>query len=250
MAIDMTTVKQIMHNNKEVVKIEDGLGKVLWQKVTEPEYIIYTDEKHYIMGTDTSYIANYFDLGYPWKNTFRIEGKIWYNFVDAWRRLLGIGDKNSNNWESSLQIVSGNSTSCSAIVNGSNIGINNCLKNYSWNWFSIGQRGDRKFSFWTKNQDHDWTQYYNGNMQSQIANTNLMLFEGYENSSDTTWQVSHLQVYDAANTSTWPNTLIHEYWPAIRTSDKQVGLWDSVTNTFIEPIINGNGNILIKEQSA
>ena len=38
MAIDMTTVKQIMHNNKEVVKIENGLGKVLWQKVTGPEW--------------------------------------------------------------------------------------------------------------------------------------------------------------------------------------------------------------------
>lgn len=38
MAIDMTTVKQIMHNNKEVVKIEDGLGKVLWQKQAEPEW--------------------------------------------------------------------------------------------------------------------------------------------------------------------------------------------------------------------
>ena len=37
MAIDMTTVKQIMHNNKEVVKIEDGLGKVLWQKKAEPQ---------------------------------------------------------------------------------------------------------------------------------------------------------------------------------------------------------------------
>ena len=38
MAIDMTTVKQIMHNNKEVVKIEDGLGKILWQKKTGPEW--------------------------------------------------------------------------------------------------------------------------------------------------------------------------------------------------------------------
>lgn len=38
MAIDMTTVKQIMHNNKEVAKIEDGLGNVLWQKVTGPEW--------------------------------------------------------------------------------------------------------------------------------------------------------------------------------------------------------------------
>ena len=32
MAIDMTTVKQIMHNNKEVAKIEDSLGNILWQK--------------------------------------------------------------------------------------------------------------------------------------------------------------------------------------------------------------------------
>ena len=38
MAIDMTTVKQIMHNNKEVVKIEDGLGKVLWQKVADQPF--------------------------------------------------------------------------------------------------------------------------------------------------------------------------------------------------------------------
>lgn len=32
MAIDMSTVKQIMYNNKEVTKIEDGLGNILWQK--------------------------------------------------------------------------------------------------------------------------------------------------------------------------------------------------------------------------
>ena len=48
MAIDMTTVKQIMHNNKEVVKIEDGLGKVLWQKQAQPEW-------HTIFETDNSY---------------------------------------------------------------------------------------------------------------------------------------------------------------------------------------------------
>ena len=48
MAIDMTTVKQIMHNNKEVVKIEDGLGKVLWQKKAEPEWhTIYEDNSYW-----------------------------------------------------------------------------------------------------------------------------------------------------------------------------------------------------------
>lgn len=40
MAIDMTTVKQIMHNNKEVAKIEDGLGNILWQKDSEKQITI------------------------------------------------------------------------------------------------------------------------------------------------------------------------------------------------------------------
>ena len=31
MAIDMSNVKQIMHNNKEVIKIEDSNGNVLWE---------------------------------------------------------------------------------------------------------------------------------------------------------------------------------------------------------------------------
>ena len=30
MAVDMSTVKEIHYNNKEVIKIEDGLGNVLW----------------------------------------------------------------------------------------------------------------------------------------------------------------------------------------------------------------------------
>lgn len=32
MAIDMKTVKKIMHNNKEVAKIADSHGNILWQK--------------------------------------------------------------------------------------------------------------------------------------------------------------------------------------------------------------------------
>lgn len=50
MAIDMTTVKKIMHNNKEVAKIEDGLGNVLWQKAAEPEWhTIYDNSSGYDM---------------------------------------------------------------------------------------------------------------------------------------------------------------------------------------------------------
>ena len=42
MAIDMTTVKQIMHNNKEVAKIQDSLGNILWQKASPVTTITIT----------------------------------------------------------------------------------------------------------------------------------------------------------------------------------------------------------------
>lgn len=35
MSIDMTTVKEITHNNKDVVKIEDSNGNILWQKQSQ-----------------------------------------------------------------------------------------------------------------------------------------------------------------------------------------------------------------------
>ena len=38
MSIDMTTVKQIMHNNKEVAKIEDLNGNIMWQKPSSITY--------------------------------------------------------------------------------------------------------------------------------------------------------------------------------------------------------------------
>ncbi len=89
----------------------------------------------------------------------------------------------------------------------------------------------------------DWTNKLEVNMQSNIPNTNIMLFNGWDASSDTTWQLTYLQVFDAPNTNTWPATLIHEYYPAIRTSDGQCGLWDDVEQTFIAPTINSDGRM-------
>lgn len=58
MAIDMTTVKQIMHNNKEVAKIEDGLGNTLWQKAAPQRYYI-KDGNYYInKGSSGSDVIN------------------------------------------------------------------------------------------------------------------------------------------------------------------------------------------------
>lgn len=38
MAVNMSNVKQIMHNNKEVIKIEDSLGHIIWQKIAAQPY--------------------------------------------------------------------------------------------------------------------------------------------------------------------------------------------------------------------
>lgn len=46
MAVDMSNVKQIMHNNKEVIKIEDSLGNIIWQKSGGEKQITIT----YLMG--------------------------------------------------------------------------------------------------------------------------------------------------------------------------------------------------------
>ena len=51
MAVDMSTVKQIMHNNKEVTKIEDHLGNIIWQKEEDQPYrrleYLYFDGTNY-----------------------------------------------------------------------------------------------------------------------------------------------------------------------------------------------------------
>lgn len=48
MSINMADVKQIMNGNKEVTKIEDSLGNVLWQKqVAVDPYLIYIGNNNY-----------------------------------------------------------------------------------------------------------------------------------------------------------------------------------------------------------
>lgn len=57
MSIDMTTVKQIMHNNKEVIKIEDTNGGILWQKAVPVQrdilyYIRQNNSTVYVLDTE------------------------------------------------------------------------------------------------------------------------------------------------------------------------------------------------------
>ena len=46
MAIDMTTVKAISYNNKDVVKIEDSLGHILWQVGTPVVDLFYVSSQN------------------------------------------------------------------------------------------------------------------------------------------------------------------------------------------------------------
>ena len=56
MAVNMSNVKQIMHNNKEVIKIKDSSGHIIWQKIAEQpfrrlEYIAF-DGTNYCESTE------------------------------------------------------------------------------------------------------------------------------------------------------------------------------------------------------
>lgn len=69
MAIDMTTVKKIMHNNKEVAKIEDSHG-ILWQK-PGPITITYP----YMFMSNNTYLYNK-DVNVEWTWTSGSPGPV------------------------------------------------------------------------------------------------------------------------------------------------------------------------------
>ena len=80
MAIDMSDVKQIMHGNKEVIKIEDSGGNILWQKPSANNltivctgtfntnrisfYIVYKDSTDYVFERQETKVVNKDDIDY------------------------------------------------------------------------------------------------------------------------------------------------------------------------------------------
>ncbi len=78
------------------------------QITQNPDYIIYRDKKHYITGFYGNLNQNYFDLGYPWKNTLRFEGKLWYAFGTGWKRIFGNGTNSTIGTNQLIQVASFN----------------------------------------------------------------------------------------------------------------------------------------------
>lgn len=91
----------------------DTYDTYISQITQNPDYIIYRDKKHYITGFDGNLSHNYFDLGFPWKNTLRLEGKLWYAFgtSSSWKRLFGNGTSSTINSNQLVQIAARSATS-------------------------------------------------------------------------------------------------------------------------------------------
>lgn len=70
MSIDMTTVKEITHNNKEVVKIEDSNGNILWQK-NVPQVLTDTISITIGAGKNITTTQHYAYITIPTKNTIK-----------------------------------------------------------------------------------------------------------------------------------------------------------------------------------
>lgn len=232
MAIDFSQVKNIVIPEGSVKKITDSQGNVLWNK-----YTIYRDDNHFIYFTNGN-SNNYIDLGINFSTLWRVEGCFYQNRTGAWKRLFGIGINRAESWNNSFQLVSAdNDYQIKAVINGNQYTFGTTTKNFknnAKNYISFGNRGNNNFSLWCKNANHDWTEL---GTQSYPTNSNgkrCYLLNGYEDGCDSTYRIGHMIIYDAANTSTWPNTKIHDYYIAQR-ADNVLGLWDDVTQTFIEP---------------
>ena len=68
MAIDMTTVKEITHNNKDVIKIEDSNGNILWQKQGGQTVTITFSKRFYGMYATLSRSSDPFATYYAYSN--------------------------------------------------------------------------------------------------------------------------------------------------------------------------------------
>lgn len=66
MAIDMKTVKEIEFNNKQVKKIEDNNGNILWQKKSATTVTITLTNLKYI---DLNYVYIYYDSPFSYTRT-------------------------------------------------------------------------------------------------------------------------------------------------------------------------------------
>ena len=223
MAVDMSNVKQIMHNNKDVIKIEDHLGNIIWQKPS-----IYR-RLEYIKFNGAEYVNTVKSITTSNINQRVIEFKIHvkYNNITDWsvmgydtssgntRFNLGVngsgysrfGVANVGTWQDSDGFRLDTNTTYFAVV-GYNA--NNSKKGYYWN----EQKGTKTITTNTLSAT--------GNLYIGAVN-----YDGSPSSYGNCW------IYQAEIAVGAVDNYVAMMIPCQRKSDNRCGLYDTVRQRFL-----------------
>lgn len=223
MAVDMSNVKQIMHNNKEVIKIEDHLGNIIWQKPS-----IYR-RLEYIKFNGAEYVNTGKSITTSNINQRVVEFKIHvkYNNITDWNVMgydtsngntrfnLGVngsgysrfGVANVGTWQDSDGFKLDTSTTYFAVV-GYNA--NNSKKGYYWN----EQKGTKTIT----------TNNLSATRNLYIGAVN---YDGSPSSYGNCW------IYQAEIAVGSADNYVAMMIPCQRKSDNKCGLYDTVRQRFL-----------------
>lgn len=274
MAIDMTTVKKIMHGNKEVLKIEDSHG-ILWQKSTTTAY-----RKLRTIGwwcTSTAAADKYKGWQIP----------LDFSFPEAYGdniMFMGQWYKNQIRYSPVISNYSNSKTVTNFILNV-NQGGNNCpyicysdgnhnkaftetaLSNAIWNsnisteqtsaiWTALSgttqyvrKRNSNASNSYTCDTDiATLGSYGQGTLSYPLATNppkpavyNSYLFVSpslADSNTDRHWRGKFLRL-DITDSS---GNYKHRLYPAQRKSDSRIGVYDTITNKFYPETNNCNYN--------
>lgn len=235
MAINMTTVKKIMHNNKEVAKIEDSLGNILWQK----EIPVTLYEGYYLRSYSTTKDTNYIDLGIKWNSNYKIEGHYYRPNVDSnWSRLLGTGWGTTREIQIDYPVASGSSNQRQLIGNVYNNNSSNTSSTNTRYGFALGNRGSNCES-WYWSQRTDWQKFGSSWSNSLgISDYNLRLFSATQGDRDGIFGISDVKINGPSDL--WSDEGALMLLVPAKKGDTY-GMYDKNNNVFYPATTSGSG---------
>lgn len=230
MAIDMSTVKEIHYNNKEIKKIENSNGDILWQKVVSKAYreldYIYFSGTEYV-GVSAYPIYNYIELSYE------LTTLVSRGFT------LGIYDATSGSQNAKFfTCFDNNNNKITLRVNGTRIQTVNTATYSPVNTFRKLAMTIGSNSYTFQLFDSTDTSVYS-KTSNAIPNTwsiDLGVMSCHSIESDLTDHYTNMangKVYKLITKQTnSTGTILFEGVPCQRKSDSVCGLYDKISNTF------------------
>lgn len=244
MAVNMSNVKQIMHNNKEVIKIEDSLGHIIWQKPSPQPVITYPDA--YLRSYSSVKDTNYIDFGFKWNSQWRIEGYYYRpsGTID-YGRLLGTG------WDTTreLQIdypFSGTSGRQRQLIGNTTANTVSTYTQYTFEryGFACGNRGSTCESwYWTNSRG--WRQYGSSWSNSLgISEYNLRFFSCTQGDRDGIFGIGNVKIMGP--NELWDDAGALYYFVPAKRGDTY-GMYDQMNGVFYPVTTSGNGRFNITD---